>query len=369
MTNEKLQSQTISFLRFPLIVGVVLIHSHFNEVVINGVDFMKSDNFPVYTTISYLFSSILSAIAVPLFFFISGFLFFYKTTSFTGQVYLQKLKKRVQTILVPYIFWNLLVIAFFLLSQSFLPGLMSGKNKMISDYSVSDCFWAFWNTNMITPPTGTDLAAYPICYQFWFIRDLMVMMLFSPLVYFLLIKLRQYAILCLGIIWFFDCWFNVVGFSITAFFFFSAGAYFSVCQKNFVEIMKPLFPVIIMLYGLIAIAELYFMDRIWCDYLHNTGILIGMVAAITLTVHFIEKGKWQINSFLPNSSFFIYAYHAMPLALVSKVLFKLLKPHSDEMVLALYILCPTIIILTGLLIYRLLKKCLPRIATLITGGR
>ena len=61
MTNEDLQSKTISFLRFPLIVGVVLIHSHFSTVVINGVDLIEGGHFPAYTLISYLFSDIFSA--------------------------------------------------------------------------------------------------------------------------------------------------------------------------------------------------------------------------------------------------------------------------------------------------------------------
>lgn len=369
MTNEELQSKTISFLRFPLIVGVVLIHSHFNEMVINGVDLLKGGNFPVYTNISYLFSSIFSAIAVPLFFFISGFLFFYKTTSFTGQTYCQKLKKRAKTILVPYLFWNLLVILFFFLSQTFLPGLMSGRNRLICDYGVSDWLWAFWNTNMINPPTGADLGAYPICYQFWFIRDLMLVMLFSPLVYFLVKKLRQYAVLGLGILWLFGWRFDVVGFSITALFFFSAGAYFSIHGKNFVEMMKPYLPAAAILYFLIAIVTLCFRGEAWCTYLHRIGILVGIVLAITLSAHFLARGKWHTNTFLSDSSFFIYAYHGMPLAFVLKFFFKLVYPHADGTMLMLYVLCPVITILIGLILYYLLKKYLPTFTSVITGGR
>ncbi len=368
MTNEELQSQTISFLRFPLIVGVVLIHSMLNDVTFNGVNVMEHGNFPVYSVISELFSGIIARIAVPLFFFISGFLFFYKTSGFSKQVYGQKLKKRAKTILVPYVIWNLLVIIFFFLAQTFLTELMSGQNKLIREYSVSDWLWAFWNKNMINPAAGEG---YPICYQFWFIRDLMVVMLFSPLIHFSLKKLRQYMVLCLGICWFFDWWFDITGFSIAAFFFFSAGAYFSIHKKNFVETMKPLFPAFIVLYALIAITALCFSDPAWCTYVHllNIGILVGLVAAIGLTAHFIEKRKWRTNPFLSSSSFFIYAYHAMPLSFIIKFFVKVLQPHSDGTVVALYILCPTITILIGLGIYSVLKKYLPRTTALITGGR
>lgn len=369
MTNEDLQSKTISFLRFPLIVGVVLIHSHFTTIVISGVDLMEGGHFPAYTLISYLFSEIFSRIAVPLFFFISGFLFFYKVGSFTGQTYCQKLKKRAKTILVPYLLWNLLVVLFFFLSQSFFPGLMSGKNKLICDYNISDWLWTFWNTNMINPPTTADKGAYPICFQFWFIRDLMVVMLFSPLVYFLVKKLRHYAVVCLGILWVFGWRFDVVGFSSAAFFFFSAGAYFSIHGKNFVETMRPFLATSAALYILITIIELCFRGEAWCPYLHNMGILAGIVLAVTLTAHCLGKGTWHTNTFLSDSSFFIYAYHAMPLAFIIKFFFKMIQPHTDGMVLALYVLCPLITILVGLPLYYLLKKYLPVVTSVITGGR
>lgn len=365
MINEQLQSQTINLMRFPLIVGVVLIHSSFDGVVINGVNLMQGGGFPIYTYASYLISDVLSAISVPLFFFISGFLFFYKTPSFTGQIYLHKLKRRAKTIFIPYVFWNLLVIVLFFLSQSFFPDLMSGKKKLIVDYSFTDWLFAFWNSGMTSAATGPN----PICYQFWFIRDLMVVMLFSPLIHFLLTKFRLYAVLCLGLLWFFGWWFDIVGFNITAFFFFSTGAYFSIHKNNFVETMKPLFHVSILVYAIIAVAELCFMNQAWHGYLHNVGILVGITAAVTTSTYFVQKRKWRTSLFLSSSSFFIYAYHAMPLAFIFKFFYKLVKPHSDGVILTLYILCPTITILIGLFIYKLMKKYLPRTTALVTGGR
>ena len=109
-TNEEILSQTIAFLRFPLIVGVLLIHSNPEKVaIIKGMNIISPDGHWFYDNISYLFSHIFAAVAVPLFFFISGYLFFYKTTAFTKSVYGRKLKKRAHTLLIPYIFWNLAV--------------------------------------------------------------------------------------------------------------------------------------------------------------------------------------------------------------------------------------------------------------------
>ena len=63
----KLQSDVISILRFPLIVLVIFIHSRFNEISING-EIIYAYDYPFYSSVSYLFSNIISGVSVPLFF-------------------------------------------------------------------------------------------------------------------------------------------------------------------------------------------------------------------------------------------------------------------------------------------------------------
>lgn len=364
--NELLQSKTIAFLRFPLIVGVVLIHSTMSEVIIGGVKMADVADYPFVDYFIYLFSQIFSRIAVPLFFFISGFLFFYNVDAFGSQTYLQKMKKRARTILVPYLCWNLLIVILYIFASIFMHGLFSGNGKPISDYSWSDWLWTFWNTQKINP---TAAEGYPINYPFWFIRDLMVVMLFSPVVYLLVKKLKSYAVLLLGCLWLTGFWVDWVGFSITAFFFFAAGAYFSIHKKNFVKPLKSRLVGLTLIYAAFAVFELCFRELDWIGYVHNVGILFGMAFAINLTAHFLEKGSWRVNAFLSESSFFVYAYHAMPLAFVFKLVFKLIQPQSGGTLWLLYILCPAFTILIGLGLYYMLKRYVPQFTAIITGGR
>lgn len=70
------QLKVISVIRFPLIIGVVFIHAHFTEV--DGISIYQTSLYPSYTFVSMLLSDVLARIAVPFFFFISGFLFFIK---------------------------------------------------------------------------------------------------------------------------------------------------------------------------------------------------------------------------------------------------------------------------------------------------
>lgn len=94
ITDEEVLSKTISFLRFPFIVAVVFIHIEMTYVVINGNLLVEEREFPIYEWLFHVISKEVTDIAVPLFFFIAGFLLFYHST-FTGKEYLQKLGKRV----------------------------------------------------------------------------------------------------------------------------------------------------------------------------------------------------------------------------------------------------------------------------------
>lgn len=100
--NDRL-SKTIMFLRFPLIVAVVFIHTNLADVMINGRLLVNEGQFPIHDLFRHIITNELARIAVPLFFFISGFLFFYHT-DFSMKMYKQKLKKRVRTLLVPICF-------------------------------------------------------------------------------------------------------------------------------------------------------------------------------------------------------------------------------------------------------------------------
>lgn len=93
-------SKTIMFLRFPLIVSVVFIHAGLEGVVIGGNVTVHDGQFPIYESVYHVITNELARVSVPLFFFISGFLFFYRT-DFSMKAYGQKLKKRVRTLFGP----------------------------------------------------------------------------------------------------------------------------------------------------------------------------------------------------------------------------------------------------------------------------
>ena len=164
-----LQSETIKFLRFPLIVGVVMSHAKLSDINIGGISNIDGSTMCLFNYISYLISDILARIPQPMFFFFSGLLFFRNVSSFNHNIYLQKLSRRVHSLLIPYVVWNLLIVLLYLAVQLIVPELLSGHNKTVADYSATDWLWAFWDTSKINSQAFEGM---PINYPLWFVRDL-----------------------------------------------------------------------------------------------------------------------------------------------------------------------------------------------------
>ena len=119
MVSKELLTNTIACLRFPLTVGVVFIHfSMADGFCYNGVVY-GLNNPSFFFFVVNLFSEVLARVCVPLFFVISGFLFFYHL-NFNRESYLKKLRNRVKSLLLPFIYWNI-IAAIVILGKSVLP--------------------------------------------------------------------------------------------------------------------------------------------------------------------------------------------------------------------------------------------------------
>ncbi|MBO5084906.1 MAG: acyltransferase family protein [Bacteroidaceae bacterium] len=352
LSSEQLQSKVISFLRFPLIVGVVMIHV--NMAVPQGA------LFPIYHFTKELTSSILAAIAVPMFFMFSGFLFFYKLEDFTLGVYKEKIKKRIKSLLVPYLFWNSMFILYY------LAGRMLGLGSQYGvDFTFIDWLRPYWNANEAHGATG-DL---PVSIQFWYIRDLLVIILLSPIVYWLTKKLRYGLTLLLGVLWLTDSWqHHVTGLSITALTFFSLGAYFSIHKINFVEIVKS-HTLLLGIFYAISVIIVLILKYSYSVLLNRIGILLGMAFIISLAARFLANEKWHVNGLLTESSFFIFAYHMLALVIIEEVFPLHLSFNTDIMYAVMYVAWVVVTVLVGLFVYYILKKWFPRFTAFITGGR
>lgn len=368
MTYDELQSKSIDFLRFPLIVGVVFIHNYASTIIVQGVEIGNDTFMPVYHMASELFSQVIARIAVPLFFFISGFLFFLNVHMFNKDCYFAKLKKRAKTLLVPYLFWNIAFLLFYYLA-SHAPVLSSWFRGRV--YDMDFILSALWG---VPPGEGaTSEMTYPIAYQFWFIRDLMVTVILTPLIYCLIKYLKIYAVAFLGVLWYLELWpaaLQFHGLSSAAFFFFTLGAWFSVNGKNVIEEFAKIKYLVFFIYPIIALTDLFTKGMSYNVYINHLGILFGLLFCFNLVSLNLNKGKWKVFKFLSVSSFFVFAIHdPWLLSQIKKLYFKVFLPDTDVQLTVAYFIVPVFVVLFALGGYYLLKRYFPRFTQIITGGR
>lgn len=356
MNSIELQSKTISFLRFPLIAFVIIVHSD----IASFAPLIDVDSTPIYYYLQQFIALFFSKVAVILFFFFSGYLFFLKVNEFNKKIYIQKIKNRSKTLLIPYLFWNLIVFVVYAIAQFLFPAILPGEP--ISDYSISDWLQSFWSSSELRDGTTS-----PLNRPLWYVRDLMVTVLCSPLIYLLIRYLKFIGIGILGILWLFDVP-SFVGFSFEAFFFFSLGAWYGINKKNFL-------PKHITGKWLIGACVAYLIMAIFI-ILVNSSSIVGRLMVVYravlylfITAYFVSRGSWKPNHLLAESSFFLYCYHGVVMTAIKSIIISLLTPISDISLVVTRLLICVVVVVIGIAIYWLLRKYLPRFTAIITGGR
>lgn len=380
-SNELLLSDTIKYLRFPMTVGIILIHSDLARVgiTIHGVQYGM--NYPDwYLYFCVLFSETLSSICVPAFFVISGYLFFYKV-DYNGSVYAQKLKKRIKTLLVPYILWNMIALLFRVVRMSPLfSSIFQNVNNVEFHFSLIRLFNSFfyddWTNGLfVYPDIGVRLESpIPMNGPMWYVRDLMIIILLTPIVYYLIKKLKVWFLIGMAIVLYYGSYHifpNMKSLTILIdyFFFFSWGAYYSINKLNIVEQMRRI-KYIPILFLILVVLCLITNSTEYNRYVHFPTILTGIVSSVALVSYLLEKGRIHVNETLANSSFFIFALHSLILNEIGKLLFICVGCNdSPLMLLFLYILIPVVTILICVGLYKLLNRFAPAVCSLLTGGR
>ena len=384
MTNDQLLSSTISYLRFPLTVGVVFIHFNLSigGLSLHGIKY-GIDNPDWYHWIIRFCSEVIPTIGVPLFFFFSGFLFFYNK-DFNCNVYKQKLRTRIKTLLVPYLLWNFIAILihlFFMMPflSSVFPNFSMTEIHLTPERLFNTFFSYFPNEGIFLSPTIESLGVVtkdpgPIDLPLWYVRDLMLMILLSPMIWWLIKKTKIWVVATLGIMWYFykpvfapnGGWLTLL---CTAAFFFSWGGYFSINKINFVKTFRK-YRYIPRIYIAIALIDTLTRRNDYNLYIHNIGIIIGIISLITIVSYLIENGKVKVNNTLANCSFFIYALHSLIIWEIGKLIFVFLHfPDNSYIMLSLYFVVPILTSSICIILYIMLKCYTPSFCNMLTGGR
>lgn len=370
----------IDWLRFPLTVAVVFIHN-FGEPVNyvppcdmqGGVDGMAG-----YDMFRIVFSHVVPRLAVPLFFMMSGFLFFYRVKEWDAVVYFRKIKTRFRTLFIPYVLWNVaslcLTLAFAVAAYCTKGEPLDGKFPVFQGYGWLRLFWDCYTIEGTIPTLWGYVPELtgPVNSVLWFVRDLMVMSVLSPLVYVFVRTARSCGLAVLSLAYLFEAWPVLPGLSVTAVFFFTLGAYLSINGKYLADVAHR-----VRIPAYCAVALLFF-PMVWYDSIltpagrtcHQLFVFFGVWAVWHAVAWGMAHGRLRVIPLLSSCSFFVYAVHTLGMSGCCQwVADRLLPGVSPWMYGLRYVAVPLMVVLLSVGLYVLLRHFLPRLSAVLTGNR
>lgn len=341
-------SMAITWLRFPLIFLIILLHCY-------STPRLPGDH-EVFFKITYPFSLWLGETGVPAYFFISGFLFF-----LSRKCYLQKLKTRFYTLLIPYLLWNSLLLGLYIFIYiAGYPQEINGKS--IADYTLIDYIRAFWDRGSYDEGNFV-----PILCPFWYIRNLLIMSILSPLFHYIIKYVREIFLLAVAA-WWLSTPHNA--FISQTILFFCLGAYFSILKKNPLEVFDKQRQWYLTLSVIFAVADIVvhtiFITPVNLQ-IHRIALILNIPTFFILADYSCQHG--YTSKILPNAAFIVFSVHYPIVVVIRKAYATKLGDASDLIHIPLYFVCVIVVTLISILIYIFLNRYLPKVKNIISGNR
>lgn len=345
--------ESIDIIRFPLSLLVILAHC---GIFYHGP---KTFNTSFYDIVVISLSLGVCYITVPAFFFISGYLFFYNQDKWKWSVWMSKIKRRIKTLVIPYFIWNL----FAFLAISVLAMCFNDDSRV----SIGDIFW---KKNGILMFWSTGNGQGPINFPLWFIRDLFIVCLMTPLLWIFL--KNRIATICLFLILLVLYFLSPESFSrlsMTSVLFFSFGALFSVrgvenlsISKNQIKFVFSIALIVLILMIISFGTSKYLLFR-------KVFGIFGLLPIFLLIGKLPHKISKKFKEF-SEACLFIYAIHTV---LIRDVVFiivsRLLCPTNDVMAVIGYFISFILVSLLSITAFYMLKKASPTFLYHLTGRR
>lgn len=348
------QSELLKAIRFPLMALVVVAHIlPFQARPIA----MSLDIDNIYIFISELISHGLSSSLNPLFFMMSGLLFFQGQPEITPSLYRQKLYSRWYSLVIPYFLWITITIV-----SNILRDLLIGN--------INDLVWSEIMTwSRLTNQFWSTPADFPL----WFVRDLMCMSLISPLIYGWVKYTRSMGLLLLYILYLVGIDSGIPGFSMIAITAFGAGAYLAIHRPiDILGLCDRYGKCSLALWVGLCIGGTLMNQSPWGALFLRLSQPIGIIAYFTVFRFLftrIPRFKVLMDNLAP-SAFFVYALHLIHIEGIFKGFFSrqpLMQTGLWQFIT--YVSIPTLTILVCLGAFYSLKYLSPSLLNLLTGNR
>ena len=363
-------SKKIRMMSFISILAVVLIHAYnFTDTRLDSWTVITEEK-NIGAIIEYIISNGLTRFAVPLFFMISGYLFYCNyELSFKG--YLYKLKRRGFSILIPYVIWSLLSFGLV-----YILGQVIGMKSSV-----------FINYANPKPSIGELLFSNNYAFQLWYLKALIIFTIISPIGYLAVKYVGISFIAVLGLLWSIGFYIGLV--DTEAYLFFYIGAYIAIHNKSDLVNKKPskafmitnliLWLAVSILRGILAAVGPTLAQEV--DYhrlylLYKIGEIFGVVSIWSLYDYlydiFHKEGKeHKLLNIAASNVFLVFLMHEP----IQHILYDILlgragsNSASSLMHVIVYFGLMIVMVISIELFAVFLRRFLPRTHKILTGGR
>jgi succinoglycan biosynthesis protein ExoH len=359
-------SQTISFARIVLIIGLVFLHyDQYPDVGANPFSGMDASGHQVATfvnsfTLFFFFS------VVPLLSMVSGWLFFSFDAVNATTSLRQRIGRRFTSVYLPMVSWNVLYLGVLAIVFVWKPDypLLSQMNIRFGHASAMDFVNAIFG-----------ITKHPVGFQFWFVRDLFVTALVSPLLWLSLKHTPYLGMAFLGLAWMMGSTL-LIFFRTDVVFFFYLGGFLRIRQIPLHIGRKTSWW---LLAAYLAVVTLRTLAPMLVDLsAHRPEVLTAATRSMRLLGVLACWGCFQqwaqtrtgaaIASF-GGLAFFLHSAHYPLIAEVKILLWPLLPSHADGWLIAHYLVSVAITVVIGMSVGLLLARNAPRVFALMNGGR
>lgn len=279
--------------------------------------------------------------AVPMFFLVSGFLFF---RTFSIEKILKKYKTRIRTILIPYLCWCTIYYFYFVILSSipFIKNMLSETD--IVNLSLQDWLGSLW------------IESY---YTLWFLKNLIIFIIISPCIYLLLNDWGNKVPIGITVILFmcFNIQFGWVDMP-KGLEWYLIGSWIAINHNNWVLYRNKIWTFIAVGYIVFILVTGFRFWNIWLQII----FYIAIWSALDVFKEFGEIPGWM------QMSFFTYVAHDIFLESFEKV-FLLLLGKSPVWALVDYIFMPFVILFVLVIVANILQKISYPLWQLLVGYR
>lgn len=355
-------STKIKLLSFLLIINVLYIHSGFHQEEIIG---MKLNYF-----VQQFFSNYIGRLAVPLFFSFSGYLFFLNTNNQIATIR-KKIYSRTRSLLPSYFYGCIFFVAFLYLVSA-IPGSNKYFNGSVEHYFtlpllnlLKNIFWM------------VDNGSSPMAFQLWFLRDLILVVGISPILFYIFKYMNYWGFLFLFLLSFIPIndYFTlnpaVPTTLFTSLLWFALGGILAVNNSKLVVNKQSIGILFFLIYLSISICE-EIVGGSFFQGIYPLIILLG-ISSIWLMYDVLLKKSFEISNYkwletACSFTFFIYLFHEPTLNIVRKVIVAVLGKNSIGYLIS-YLISPLIFVLIAVLIGLVFRKKAPKMYSNLVGGR